>query len=93
MSPLLYTALIGMVAGGLAGRLLRGSGMGIIMNILVGVAGAFVGRFIDGQLNLVSKLGFIENLGEWSGTVTDIITATGGALILLIIGGIFRRKK
>jgi len=93
MDPLLYKALIGMVAGGLAGRILRGRGLGIIGNVMLGIAGAFVGSWVDGTFNLVSRLGFLQTLGEWEGVATEIVTATGGAIILLLIGGLVRRPK
>jgi len=93
MDPLIGQALIGMVAGGLAGRILRGRGLGLIGNVILGVAGAFVGGWIDGQFDLVSRLGFLNGLGEWEGLATQLVTATGGSIILLLIGGLVRRKK
>lgn len=93
MNGLIVQGLIGMVAGGLAGRILRGRGLGLIGNVILGVAGAFVGAFVDAQFNLVSRLGFLQTLGEWEPLATQLVVATGGAIILLMIGGLFRRKR
>lgn len=93
MEQYIGQALIGMVAGGLAGRILRGRGLGLIGNIFLGVAGAFVGAWLDAQFNLVSRLGFLNGLGAWEPLATQIVVATGGSLILLILGGLIRRKK
>ena len=43
MNPLLYTILIGAVAGWLAGFFVKGVGFGIIGNIIIGILGSFVG--------------------------------------------------
>ncbi len=93
MNPLIGQALIGMVAGGLAGRILRGRGLGLIGNVILGVAGAFVGGWIDGQFNLVSQIGFLQTLGAWEGLAAQLVTATGGSIILLLIGGLVKRKR
>ena len=77
---LLATLLVGIVAGWLAGLLVRGFGLGLIGDLIVGVLGAFVGAW------LLPKLGV--HLG--AGLVAAIANATIGAVILLIIIGLFR---
>ncbi len=49
---MLGTIVIGLVAGWLAGLLMRGSGYGIIADILLGLIGAVVGRWIFGALGI-----------------------------------------
>lgn len=66
--------IIGSVAGWLAGQLTKGSGFGIIGNIVIGVVGSFVGGFTFRLLGLYS--------GSFLGS---IVTATVGAVILLYI--------
>ena len=66
---------VGLVAGWLAGKIVRGTGFGIIGDILVGVAGALVASL------LFPKLGI--HLG--SGLVTEIIYSAIGAIILLLV--------
>ena len=72
---LLIILVVGIVAGWLAGQIVRGSGFGLIGDLVVGVLGAFFGSW------LLPKLGIV--LG--TGIVSAIINATIGAVILLII--------
>jgi uncharacterized membrane protein YeaQ/YmgE (transglycosylase-associated protein family) len=74
-SSLLIILLIGLVAGWLAGRIVRGTGFGFIGDLIIGVAGAFMGSWLLPQLGI--RIG--------SGTASAIIDATLGALILLLI--------
>jgi uncharacterized membrane protein YeaQ/YmgE (transglycosylase-associated protein family) len=66
---------VGLVAGWLAGKIVRGTGFGIIGDVLVGIAGALVATF------LFPKLGI--HLG--AGLVSEIISSAIGAVILLLI--------
>ena len=45
--------VIGLVAGWLAGNIMRGGGLGIAGNLVVGVVGAFLGGFLFGLLGLL----------------------------------------
>ena len=75
--------LIGAIAGWLAGLIMKGSGMGFIVNALVGIVGAFVGSYLFGLI------GFSAG----SGLVGAIITSTAGAVVLLFIFGILRKSQ
>lgn len=81
MEDILVTILIGGLAGWLAGVILRGRGCGCVGNIIVGIAGSFIGWFIFGLLGLRAP-----------GNFGYLITATIGAIILLAITGMNRRK-
>jgi len=72
---LLVILFVGLVAGWLAGQIVRGTGFGIIGDILVGIAGAFIASL------LFPRLGF--HLG--SGLVSEIIYSAIGAIILLLV--------
>jgi uncharacterized membrane protein YeaQ/YmgE (transglycosylase-associated protein family) len=72
---LIVILLVGLVAGWLAGQILRGTGFGLIGDLIIGIAGAFVGDWLLPQLNV--------HLGI--GTVAAIVNAAIGALILLVI--------
>jgi len=72
---LLIILLVGLVAGWLAGQIVRGSGFGILAYIVVGIVGAFVGGW------LLPRLGV--HLG--AGLVAAIVNATIGAVVLLVI--------
>jgi uncharacterized membrane protein YeaQ/YmgE (transglycosylase-associated protein family) len=67
--------VVGIVAGWLAGQVVRGGGLGLIGDLIVGVIGAFIGDWLLPQLNI--------HLG--SGIVALIINATIGAIMLLLI--------
>ena len=73
--------VIGVVAGWLAGMLVKGGGFGLIGDIVVGVIGAFVGGWLAGVLHI--------HIG--SGMISSIITATVGAVILIVILRLVRR--
>jgi uncharacterized membrane protein YeaQ/YmgE (transglycosylase-associated protein family) len=72
---LLVILFVGLVAGWLAGKIVRGTGFGIIGDILVGIAGAFVASF------LFPKLGI--HIG--TGLISEIIYSAIGAIVLLLI--------
>jgi uncharacterized membrane protein YeaQ/YmgE (transglycosylase-associated protein family) len=77
---LLVILFVGLVAGWLAGKIVRGTGFGIIGDIIVGIAGAFVASW------LFPKLGI--QLG--SGLVREIIDSAIGAILLLLIVRLIR---
>jgi len=72
---LIVILFVGLVAGWLAGKIVRGTGFGIIGDILVGIAGALVASF------LFPKLGI--HLG--TGLVSEIVYSAIGAIVLLLI--------
>jgi len=77
---LLVILLVGIIAGWLAGRLVRGAGFGIIGDLLLGIVGAFVGNW------LMPRLGI--HLG--TGVVMAIVNATVGAILLLVVVRLLR---
>ena len=72
---LIVILFVGLVAGWLAGKIVRGTGFGIIGDILVGIAGAFIASL------LFPRLGF--HLGTT--LVSEIIYSAIGAIVLLLI--------
>jgi uncharacterized membrane protein YeaQ/YmgE (transglycosylase-associated protein family) len=71
---LLWTLIIGAVAGFLAGQLVSGRGFGLIVDIIVGIVGSVIGNWVFGMLNILPV-----------GLIGTLISATIGAVILLII--------
>jgi len=71
---------VGLVAGWLAGKIVRGTGFGIIGDILVGIAGALIAAWLFPRLGI--------HLG--SGLVSEIIYSAIGAVILLLIVRLIR---
>ena len=84
-NSLLITLLIGAVAGWLAGMFVRGSGYGIIGDIIVGVLGGVAGRY------LFAWLGFAPHLG--SPLLDQGLIALVGAVVLLLIIGLLRPRS
>jgi uncharacterized membrane protein YeaQ/YmgE (transglycosylase-associated protein family) len=80
---LIVILLIGLIAGFLAGKIMTGSGFGIVGDIIIGVIGAFIGAWLWSVLHLPA-------LGPW--WLTAIVSATIGALILLFVIGLVRRR-
>ena len=72
---LIVILLVGIFAGWLAGQVVRGGGFGLIGDLIVGVVGAFIGDWVLPRLGI--------HLGV--GTVSLIINATLGAILLLVI--------
>jgi uncharacterized membrane protein YeaQ/YmgE (transglycosylase-associated protein family) len=69
---ILWWIIVGLVAGWITGKLMKGSGFGVIMDIVIGIIGAIAGGFI------MRALGFA---GE-GGMIYTIIVAVIGAVIL-----------
>jgi LPXTG-motif cell wall-anchored protein len=80
---LLVILVVGIVAGWIAGKVVRGTGFGLIGDLLVGVIGAFIASL------LFPKLGI--QLG--TGMLSEIVYSALGAIILLLIVGLFRRRR
>ncbi len=77
----LWSILVGIIAGWLAGQLFKGSGFGILGNLIVGALGALAGALIFGLLGFAPT-----NL------MGRIISATVGAVVLLALLVKFVRK-
>jgi uncharacterized membrane protein YeaQ/YmgE (transglycosylase-associated protein family) len=77
---LLLFLLIGLVAGWLAGQIMKGRGFGVVGNLIVGVVGAFIGGFVFDALNIAS-----------GGIVLSLAAALLGAIILLWIVGLVKK--
>jgi len=73
---------VGLVAGWLAGKIVRGTGFGIIGDIIVGIAGAFITSLLFPRLGI--------HLG--SGIVSEIIYSAIGAVLLLLIVRLLRGR-
>jgi len=78
---LLIWLLVGAVAGWLASVIVRGGGMGLLGDIVVGIIGAFIGGWLLPRLGISLPVGIV-------GT---IIVAAIGAIVLLLIIRLIRR--
>ena len=73
--------IIGGLAGWAAGKLVKGSGSGILMNIAIGIVGALIGGFL-------LSFAFDTASGGW---IFTFLTALLGSVILLWIVGMVRK--
>jgi uncharacterized membrane protein YeaQ/YmgE (transglycosylase-associated protein family) len=78
----LVIIVVGLIAGWLAGQIVRGTGLGLISDLCIGIVGAFIGDWLLPRLHI--------NLG--SGIVSAIISATIGAVLLLIVLRLVNRR-
>jgi len=77
---ILVILFVGLVAGWLAGKIVRGAGFGIIGDILVGIAGALVASLLFPRLGI--QLG--------TGMVSEIVYSAIGAILLLLVVRLLR---
>ena len=69
--------IIGVLAGWITGKLMKGSGFGFIMDMLVGLVGALIGGFLSSHLGM-------GGVGE-HGLMMSIIIAVIGAVLLTLL--------
>jgi len=81
LEGLIVFLIIGLIAGWLAGQVMKGGGFGLVGDIVVGVIGAFIGGFLLPRIGL--------NLG--GGFIAEVISALIGAIILLFILRLVKR--
>lgn len=73
--------IIGAIAGWLAGKIVEGAGFGLIVDIIVGIAGALIGGWLAGVLGI--------SIG--GGLISSIIVAVIGAVVLLVVLRLIKR--
>ena len=78
---MIYWLIVGLIAGWLAGLVMKGGGYGIIVDILLGIVGGWLGGWLFGRL------------GIWpaGGMLGSIIAAFIGAVILVGITRLLKR--
>lgn len=81
---IIWALLIGAAAGRLGSMIFKGSGLGIIGNIVVDLIGSFLGYWLLGKLGVSLGTGGIGNI---------LTGAIGAIVILLILNLIFKKRK
>jgi uncharacterized membrane protein YeaQ/YmgE (transglycosylase-associated protein family) len=78
---MLYAIVVGLIAGWLAGQVMKGGGYGVVADIILGLVGGIVGNWIFGSM------------GIWpgGGLLGSIVVAFVGAVILVAISRVLRR--
>ena len=75
MHGLIWWIVVGLIAGWLAGKMMKGSGFGVLMDIVIGIVGAVIGGWIFGRMG-----GF-----PFGGMLGTIAVAFAGAVIFLLL--------
>jgi uncharacterized membrane protein YeaQ/YmgE (transglycosylase-associated protein family) len=75
LGGLLYIILVGLIAGWATGKIMKGSGYGPLVDILLGIAGAIIGSRVLALVGIYSG----------GGIVPSILVAIVGAVILVAI--------
>jgi uncharacterized membrane protein YeaQ/YmgE (transglycosylase-associated protein family) len=77
MDGLIYSLIIGAIAGWISGKFIKGGGYGILLNIILGLIGGVIGGWLFGD--------FID------GVVGDILKGAIGASLLLFVARLLKR--
>ncbi|NAS31683.1 GlsB/YeaQ/YmgE family stress response membrane protein [Flavobacteriaceae bacterium R38] len=78
---LLYALLIGGLAGWIGGKIMKGGGFGVLINIILGIVGGIFGNWLFGILGIHIA----------SGIVGDLITGVIGAVVILFLAGLLKK--
>ena len=81
MHGVIWWILVGLVAGWLAGKAMKGGGFGVLMDIVVGMIGAVIGGWLFGTLGVFPG----------GGLIGSILVAFIGAVILLALVRLIKR--
>ena len=78
---MLYSIIVGLIAGWLAGQVMRGGGYGILVDIVLGLVGGVIGGWLFGALGVSAG----------GGVIGSILVAFVGAVILVAISRAIKR--
>lgn len=79
---LLWQLLVGAAAGLIAGSIMKGRGFGLLGNIVVGILGGILGGWLFGVIGISIA----------DGTLGVLIQATVGAVVLIFLVGLLKKK-
>jgi uncharacterized membrane protein YeaQ/YmgE (transglycosylase-associated protein family) len=75
LGNLLWWCIVGLIAGFLAGKVMKGGGFGVLMDIVIGIVGAMIGGWVFGLVGIFPG----------GGLIGSVLVAFVGACILLWI--------
>ncbi len=78
----IWYIIIGILSGFIAGKIMRGSGFGVFINLIVGIVGGLLGGWCFGLLGITT-----------AGIFGSLITSVAGAILLLWILSLFRKNR
>ncbi len=77
----IYFIIIGAIAGWLAGKIMKGGGFGLAMNMVLGIIGGVVGGWVFSLFGISTDGSLIGSL----------ITAVAGAVVILYVGRLIKK--
>jgi len=77
---LLYLLIVGLIAGWLAGKIMKGSGYGLLGDLVIGILGAMIGGSVLGLVGIVTY-----------GLIGNILSALVGAILLIFLVRLIRK--
>jgi uncharacterized membrane protein YeaQ/YmgE (transglycosylase-associated protein family) len=77
---LIWSLIVGAIAGWLAGQFMKGQGYGLVVNIILGLLGAFVGDLVFGVLGI-----------DATNLIGRILCATVGAVVVIYLARAIRK--
>jgi uncharacterized membrane protein YeaQ/YmgE (transglycosylase-associated protein family) len=85
MNGIIWWIIVGLIAGWATGKIMKGSGYGPIMDIVLGIVGAIIGGWITGAVLGVDMVnGF---------NIQSVIVAVIGAIVLIAISRLFTGNR
>ena len=81
LGGLIWWIVVGLIAGWLAGKVMKGGGFGVLMDIIIGMVGAVIGGWLFGMLGVSAG----------GGLIGSVLVAFIGAVILLLLVRMIRR--
>ena len=77
---LLWFLIVGVIAGWLAGKIMKGSGYGVIGDLVLGIVGAMIGGHVFAWIGIYAD-----------GLIGDVIVATVGAILLVVLVRVIKK--
>ena len=81
MGGLLWWIIVGLIAGFLAGKVMKGGGFGVLMDIVIGMVGSVIGGWVFGMVGIFSG----------GGLIGSVLVAFVGACVLLWLVRLIKR--
>ena len=81
LDGLLWWIVVGLIAGWLAGKVMKGGGFGVLMDIVIGMAGGILGGWVFGLLGVYPR----------GGLIGSVLVAFVGAVILLWLARLIKK--
>lgn len=78
----IWYIIIGILAGFIAGKIMRGGGFGLLVNLLVGIVGGVLGGWVFGLLGITT-----------TGLIGSLFTSVIGSIVLLWVLSLFRSPR